>query len=178
MYTYNWRTQYFYPMADNPNNVIVMLGGNSTNTRLIFMQAIDLLIQEDCEIRSKSSLYETAPWGIQNQSNFLNLAVWIKTSLNPFDLLDLILKIENLLGRVRTIKNGPRIIDIDILLFNQLIINEPALQIPHPRMHLRRFNLLPLNEIAPFWIHPVLNQEVSEILSNCTDSLEVKVQIS
>ena len=165
-------------MADNQNNVILMLGGNSNNTRMIFMQAIDLLTQKNCEIINKSSLYETAPWGIQNQSNFLNQALWIKTSLSPLDLLDSILKIENLLGRVRTIRNGPRVIDIDILLFNQEVINESDLKIPHPRMHLRRFNLLPLNEIAPFWIHPVLNQEISEILINCTDSLEVIVQNS
>jgi 2-amino-4-hydroxy-6-hydroxymethyldihydropteridine diphosphokinase len=133
------------------------------------------LLRERCgTIIDRSSLYETAPWGKTDQPNFLNQALVIETDLSARETLNLILSIENLMGRDRTEKNGPRIIDVDILFFNHQIIREPGLVIPHPEMANRRFVLEPLNEIAPAFIHPVSYKPVSQLLMECGDLLPVK----
>ena len=133
------------------------------------------LIQERCgAIIDKSALYETAPWGKTDQPNFLNQALVLETSLNARDLMNEILYIENLMGRDRLEKYGPRIIDIDIIFFNHQIIKEDGLVIPHPQMEHRRFVLEPLNEVIPAYIHPVYYKTVSELLIKCDDPLPVK----
>jgi 2-amino-4-hydroxy-6-hydroxymethyldihydropteridine diphosphokinase len=133
------------------------------------------LIQERCgTIIDKSALYETAPWGKTDQENFLNQALVTETRLNAREVLREILYIENLMGRDRMEKYGPRIIDIDIIFFNHQIINEPGLVVPHPHLASRRFVLEPLNEVIPAYIHPVVYKTVSELLKECTDQLPVK----
>lgn len=124
-------------------------------------------------ITNASPLYETAAWGKNDQPAFLNQALEIQTGLTPRQLLKKILSIEKQIGRVRKEKYGPRIIDIDILLFNDEIHNYPSLTIPHPELQNRRFVLVPLVEVAPGIIHPVFKKTIAELLTICPDTLEV-----
>lgn len=151
-----------------------MLGGNLGNTNLVFYSAIQLLAEEAGTIEKTSSVYVSEPWGISDQPLFKNQALVLKTQLTPHELLVVAKGIEKKLGRKTTVINGPREIDIDILLFGDLIINEHDLQIPHARLHLRKFNLLPLSEIAAEWIHPVLKTTIRELNDGCTDTLTVE----
>ena len=126
-------------------------------------------------IINSSSLYETAAWGKTDQPPFLNLALEIQTELTALQLLKKILNIEKQTGRIRKEKYGPRIIDIDILLFNDQIHNYPLLKIPHPELQNRRFVLVPLAEIASQIIHPVLRKSIAELLAICPDKLNVSL---
>lgn len=122
-----------------------------------------------------SAIYETEPWGFRAKGEFLNIVVKIQTELSPHDLLDKILNIETLLGRIRKKKRySSRVIDIDILLYDDIIIHEPDLKIPHPLLHERKFVLVPLCEIAPDMIHPVLKKSFSSLLEICEDTGDVK----
>jgi 2-amino-4-hydroxy-6-hydroxymethyldihydropteridine diphosphokinase len=120
-----------------------------------------------------SPVYETEPWGFANQPAFLNMAAAANTSLAPLELLDLIKRLEQDLGREPTFRYGPRKIDIDILFFGILVVNTPGLQIPHPRMAERAFVLVPLADLAPDHIHPTLFRTVSEMLVS-VDAKSVK----
>lgn len=164
-------------MEKFPVQVALMIGGNESDTRQLFKKAIHLIEEKAGKITKESSLYVSEPWGEIEQPDYINQAVIIETRHNPVDLLHQLLEIENQLGRKRIVQNGPRTIDIDILFYKDLIINTPNLQIPHPRMHLRRFNLVPLNEIAPEWMHPVFNVPVTELLDTCTDPLGITLLI-
>jgi len=130
---------------------------------------------QDCvgEIEVQSSIYTTAAWGNKDQADFLNQVIKINTTLSPFDTLEKILNIEQKMGRIRTEKNAARIIDIDILFFSNEIINTDNLIIPHPHIQVRKFVLVPLNEIAPTFIHPVLEKTINELLLQCEDNLTV-----
>ena len=121
-----------------------------------------------------SNLYATAAWGNTSQPDFLNQVIKIATHLAAAETLAIILSIEKNMGRIRTTKNAPRIIDIDILFFNNEIINQSDLIVPHPEIQNRRFVLTPLQEIAPQMIHPVLNKTIEQLLSQCPDQLAVK----
>jgi 2-amino-4-hydroxy-6-hydroxymethyldihydropteridine diphosphokinase len=112
----------------------------------------------------ESPVYETEPVGFADQRWFLNMVVESETTLFPMQLLTRIGKIERALGRVRTVPNGPRTIDIDILLYANAVVRTPRLEIPHPRMHERRFVLAPLADLAPALRHPVLRQTVRQLL--------------
>lgn len=132
-------------------------------------------IERQCGmIVQRSSLYQTAAWGKEDQSDFLNQVLQIKTSHTTESLLTQVLAIEQSMGRVRKEKWGERLIDIDILYVNQNIINTPQLQVPHPGIASRRFVLEPLTEIAPDFIHPVLLKSNKALLANCADPLVVK----
>jgi 2-amino-4-hydroxy-6-hydroxymethyldihydropteridine diphosphokinase len=134
-----------------------------------------LKIAEECgALVRQSSIYQTAAWGIEAQPSFLNQALEIETLLNAEELLKAILVVEETLGRRRDIKYGPRIIDIDILLFNDEIIRSEGLTVPHPQMHARRFVLMPLKEIASNKMHPVLQKPIGELLEECPDTLAVQ----
>ncbi|MBL7914584.1 MAG: 2-amino-4-hydroxy-6-hydroxymethyldihydropteridine diphosphokinase [Bacteroidia bacterium] len=164
---------YFYSVKQYEFNTILMLGGNLGDVKSNFESALSELETDMGSIFKKSSLYQSDPWGDTDQPPFLNQAIWYKTSLEPGKLLEMVLEIENKLGRVRNRKNGPRIMDIDILLIDNQIINEPKLIVPHPRMHLRRFNMLPLAELVPEWIHPVLGKSMSDLMELCEDESAV-----
>ena len=130
-------------------------------------------ITEFSEIVKVSSIYETEAVGNEDQPDFINCAVKIKTELSPHDLLEHLNSIELSLGRVRTEKWGPRKIDLDIIFYGWQVINDDVLVIPHPRTHLRRFVLEPICEIAPDCIHPVLNLSIDDLLQECVDDKQV-----
>lgn len=122
----------------------------------------------------QSRLYQTAAWGHTNQPDFLNQVIVLQTKLDAATSMKYILEIEHTMGRIRTQKNAPRIIDIDILYFNKDIIRKKNLVVPHPAIQDRRFVLVPLNALSPNFIHPVLGKSNHALLLECTDSLDVK----
>lgn len=151
-----------------------LLLGSNEGDRLGLMQDGMEQISKTCgKIVGQSRMYETAAWGLEEQPDFLNMAIIIDTPLQPIELLKAIHDIEQNLGRQRTLKWGQRTLDIDILFFGQHIINIPELTIPHPSVQLRRFALVPLNEIASGFVHPVLNKTISGLLADCPDPLPV-----
>ncbi|MDX1905231.1 MAG: 2-amino-4-hydroxy-6-hydroxymethyldihydropteridine diphosphokinase [Thermonemataceae bacterium] len=130
-------------------------------------------IEKIGEVISKSSIYESEPWGVQNQQNFLNMVIELQINFNPQELLSELLAIEKKMGRERKQKWEARLIDLDILYFKNLIINELDLVIPHPFLQERRFTLEPLCEIAPMMLHPILSKTNAELLEICPDKLFV-----
>ncbi|MBK8139992.1 MAG: 2-amino-4-hydroxy-6-hydroxymethyldihydropteridine diphosphokinase [Chitinophagaceae bacterium] len=156
------------------NTAYLLTGGNLGERVHNLATARELIAEQIGNIIAASSLYETAAWGNTDQPAFLNQAIMIETPLNARQLIRRILKIEKKMGRVREEKYGPRLIDIDILLFNNEKHNYQFLKLPHPEMQNRRFALLPLAEIAPEIIHPVLKKTIAELLLECKDELEVK----
>ncbi|MCE3227778.1 MAG: folK [Bacteroidetes bacterium] len=157
------------------NEVFLCLGGN-LGDRLQNLNTAKALVSESFgKIITQSNIYETDAWGSKSKNKFLNQVIHIKTRAAAEILLKKILEIEKKLGRVRTKnKNGDRIIDIDVLFFNKDVIAGNHFQVPHPRLHLRRFVLQPLNDIAPDFIHPLLGKSISVLLEECEDTLEVK----
>jgi 2-amino-4-hydroxy-6-hydroxymethyldihydropteridine diphosphokinase len=155
------------------NKAFLLTGGNMGN-RDENLYRSSVLIEKYCgSIEKKSSLYETAAWGKTDQPDYLNQVLVLDTVLAPEELLKHLLTIEKEMGRFRTEKYGPRIIDIDILLYNDEVINESKLNIPHPQMQNRRFALVPMDEIASNLIHPVFHKTIHELLIECTDPLTV-----
>jgi 2-amino-4-hydroxy-6-hydroxymethyldihydropteridine diphosphokinase len=145
--------------------------GNSKEQLLIATKIIE---QEIGLVMNASSFYATAAWGNENQPNFLNQVLIVETNITSAVLLKKVLAIEKKMGRVRTIKNAPRIIDIDILFFNNEIIHTKILSVPHPEIQNRRFVLIPLEELTPSFIHPTLNKTINELVISCKDSLNVQ----
>lgn len=157
------------------NTIYLQLGsnlGNSEQQLSIARKKISLNIGD---IVQQSGIYTTAAWGNTNQPAFLNQVIVVLSGHRPLKVMEIILEIEANMGRVRTTKNAPRVIDIDILLYNDQIVNSRSLTIPHPLMHERRFVLVPLSEIDGNLMHPLLNKSISELLAHCTDTLEVKI---
>ena len=132
-------------------------------------------IKDFSEVINISSYYKTPPYGYLDQDDFLNMAMEITTELTPLELIFRIHEIEHKMGRVRKIKNGPRIIDIDILLFNDEVINQTNLKIPHPEMHKRNFVLKPLDEIAPSILHPILKENINTLKINLKNPDKVEL---
>ncbi|HEV8285797.1 MAG TPA: 2-amino-4-hydroxy-6-hydroxymethyldihydropteridine diphosphokinase [Chitinophagaceae bacterium] len=156
------------------NKAYLLIGGNMGERKKNLDEAKNLITQYCGTITQSSSFYETAAWGKTDQPSFLNQALEIETELNAKQLMRQILELEKMMGRERTEKYGPRVIDIDILLFNQERYDYAFLKIPHPEMQNRRFALVPLAEIAPDIQHPFLKKSISELLLECPDQLEVK----
>jgi 2-amino-4-hydroxy-6-hydroxymethyldihydropteridine diphosphokinase len=156
------------------NTAYLLIGGNLGTREENLQMAIELITNHTGPVINQSSLYETAAWGNTNQPAFLNQALKIETSLNARQLIRKILKLEKIMGRERKEKMGPRIIDIDILFFNDDVFTLRFLKLPHPEIQNRRFALIPMEEIAPGHIHPVFKKTIRELLEECTDKLEVK----
>ncbi len=157
-----------------PMNLAYLSLGSNEGNRILWLETAIKLISEQCgTLVKRSSVYETKAWGIAEQPDFLNMVVSIETSKAPQALLAAILSIEEAMGRHRTVKWGPRIIDIDILLYNEEIVDSPDLVIPHPYMQERRFTLIPLVELAPDYVHPKLHKTIGQLLVECPDALEV-----
>jgi 2-amino-4-hydroxy-6-hydroxymethyldihydropteridine diphosphokinase len=156
------------------NNAYLLIGGNEGDCLRYLQQARDHISQHFGEIIGQSSIYETAAWGKTNQPNFLNQVLLIHTLLDAVTLMKNILLAEKEMGRIRNEKYSPRIIDIDILFFNEEIINVPELVIPHPEIQNRKFVLVPMNEIGPQLMHPVLHKTINTLLKESMDKLDVK----
>ena len=135
--------------------------------RLANLKAAVMNLTPQMTVKVKSPVYETPPWGFKEQDAFLNQVIKVETSLAPEPLLRHLKRLEAALGRVPNFQNGPRLIDIDILFFDSMIIETPPLVIPHPRLHERAFVLVPLNDIAPEFVHPLLHKPISELLLMC-----------
>lgn len=151
----------------------LLLGSNQGDRKQFLAQARRQLQATAGSIRQESAIYETAAWGLQDQPAFLNQVLQLETALAPQALLSQIHRIEKALGRVRQIKWGARVIDIDILYFEDLVLQTPQLHLPHPHLQDRRFTLLPLVEIAPDWMHPVFQKTNRQLLAECPDPLAV-----
>ncbi len=156
------------------DNVVYLSIGTNIGDRLSNIDyahsEIDLLVGK---LFQKSSIYSTEPWGFPSQDYFYNQVISLRTKKQPSALLDVLLTIESGLGRVRSFKNAPRILDIDILFFGDDIIHDGDLLIPHPRLHLRNFILIPMAEIAGNFIHPVYKKTINELLQQTTDQSTV-----
>jgi 2-amino-4-hydroxy-6-hydroxymethyldihydropteridine diphosphokinase len=157
------------------NTCYLLLGTNIGDRLLNLKTATEHLQKEIGNILSRSSVYSTAPWGNTDQADFLNEVLAIETFLRPEELMKKILEIEEGMGRIRTERNAPRIIDIDILFYNNEVIDIPDLHIPHKEIQNRRFVLIPVKEIAPQLTHPGLHKSIETLLKECPDKLEVKL---
>lgn len=143
--------------------VYLALGSNMGNRLANIKNAISLLTPQ-MTVKKKSPVYETPPWGYADQPAFLNQVVMVETYMEAEPLLGHLKRLETALGRVESFQNGPRLIDIDILFYDDLVLDSPPLVIPHPRLHQRAFVLVPLNDIASDFVHPVLGKPISDLL--------------
>lgn len=143
--------------------VYLALGSNLGNRAANLKEAIASLSPQ-MEVKAKSNIYETLPWGFADQGMFLNQVLRVETYLKPEPLLRHLKRLEIALGRKASFKNGPRMIDMDILFYDDLVIESPALVIPHPHVHERGFVLVPLMDIAPDFVHPVKKKSIRELV--------------
>ena len=156
------------------NTVYLIIGGNLGDRIKNLHEAILRIETVVGKISQTSAVFETSAWGFTEQPAFLNQVIEVPTPLSAPEVLQAVLGIELEMGRIRITKLGPRNIDIDLLFYNDEVISSPNLQIPHPDLHNRRFVLVPLAELAPQLIHPVLNKTIIELLHECPDLLEVR----
>ena len=164
---------------DMTKGVFLLLGSNQGNPQSRLDEAIKRIEETAGQILQASAVYRTEAWGLMDQPDFYNQVIRIETSHSSQSLLKEILAIEQSMGRVRLQKWGPRIIDIDLLFYDQEIIDVPGLRLPHPGIPERKFTLLPLFELAPDFIHPVTGKRIRTLLKECADPLRVeKVDLS
>jgi 2-amino-4-hydroxy-6-hydroxymethyldihydropteridine diphosphokinase len=153
----------------------LLLGSNVGDRKHVIAAARTEIQRNIGDVAATSALYETAPWGMTDQPAFLNQAVKVITELEPHEVLQEIRKIEDDAGRQRHIRWGPRTLDIDILLYDDIGLDTEELTIPHPRLPLRRFALVPLAEIAGQLVHPSERRTIDELLASCPDQTEVSI---
>lgn len=159
----------------NTNQLVISAGGNLGDVQASLSQAKKLIEDRLGEVVKSSSIYKTAAWGVENQPDFLNLVWEVKTDKTAAESLKGLLTIENELGRERKEKWGQRLIDLDILFFNDEIIETADLIVPHPFLHERNFVLIPLVEILPDFVHPKWQKTVSQLLAVCKDQQTVQI---
>ncbi|MDR0712615.1 MAG: 2-amino-4-hydroxy-6-hydroxymethyldihydropteridine diphosphokinase [Prevotellaceae bacterium] len=155
-----------------PTPVFLLLGSNVGDRMQLLERACSLLEQSGAWVEKKSSFYESTPWGFESEQNFLNMALQARTLLQPLRLLQAAQQVERQLGRVRKASAGysSRPIDVDILFYGDKVVAAPLLDVPHPRLHERRFALVPLAEIAPQLVHPTLKKTIALLLRECSDT--------
>lgn len=156
------------------HEIFLLIGGNLGNRLLNISKAIVSINKQIGKITQRSGIYETEPWGFDHEKPFYNMVVVCESALTPREVLSSIHSIEHKLGRVRNLKGYEgRIIDIDILFYNHLIMKEPDLIIPHPELHKRLFTLIPLMEINAGFIHPAFNKSIKSLYEDCPDNKSV-----
>lgn len=146
-------------------HIVYLAFGSNVGDRLNNLKMAAANLAPQMNLKAKSPVYETPPWGYENQSPFLNQVVKAETYMDAPALLRHLKRLERALGREPTFVNGPRVIDVDILFYDDAVIKTPPLVIPHPRLHERPFVLVPLADIAPDFMHPVLNLSVRDLLA-------------
>lgn len=161
-------------MQSQINIVWLGMGANLGDPKSQFEKVYQLLEERGIKILRQSSLYDTKPWGKTDQPDFVNQVLKVQTSLSPLRLLGALKAIERILGKTKAEKWSPRLIDIDLLFFNDQIFELPDLIIPHPLLHLREFCLDPLIELEPDLRHPLLNKTVSELREDLSYSQELR----
>jgi 2-amino-4-hydroxy-6-hydroxymethyldihydropteridine diphosphokinase len=148
-------------------HVVYLALGSNVGNRVANLKAAIAALPPQMEVKAKSRVYETPPWGYANQEKFLNQALKVQTYVQPEPLLRHLKRLEVALGREVTFQNGPRVIDIDILFYDDLVFESPPLAIPHPHVHERGFVLMPLMDIAPDFVHPVKKQTIRQLITFC-----------
>jgi len=156
------------------HTIYLLLGSNMGKPEEQLAGAAHHIKKKIGKISRSSSIYQTAAWGKTDQPDFLNQVIIVESEQAAPVVMNNILSIEKQMGRIRTEKNAPRVIDIDILFFNKEIIHTAQLTVPHPEIQNRRFVLIPLKELSPLLQHPLLHQNISALLAACTDKLDVK----
>ena len=157
------------------NKAVLLLGSNLGDSQLLFQQVISLIDERLGKLEIQSALYQSPPWGFEHENDFLNQVLILETDLAAGEILQTCLQIEVDLGRKRTTQvYGARRIDIDVLFVNDEVMDTESLVLPHPRLHLRKFTLLPLLELIPDYVHPKLQKSIQELLRACEDNSEVR----
>ena len=154
--------------------IFLLLGSNQGDRYFVLRQATGEISLRVGAIVNSSAIYRTKAWGIEDQPDFLNQVIEVESDLSPMEILDQILLIEKSLGRIREIRWSSRIIDIDLLYYGSEVISQPELIVPHPEIQNRNFTLIPMCEIAPNFIHPILGKTQTELLENTSDNLAVE----
>ncbi|MCF8331465.1 MAG: 2-amino-4-hydroxy-6-hydroxymethyldihydropteridine diphosphokinase [Bacteroidales bacterium] len=162
----------------NKHEAYIIAGSNIEPREHYLKQALNFIEESEIIIKKKSAVYISEPWGFDAELNFFNQVFKVVTKMSPNDLLNELMAIESATGRIRKASRiyTSRVIDLDILFFDNIVLSKPELIIPHPKIADRRFVLMPLNEIAPDLIHPVLNQSINQLLGNCQDIGKVFVK--
>ena len=161
-------------METEVNTAYVSLGSNLGDRAGNLLLAVRGLLEASFIVNRLSAIYETEPFGVKNHPPFLNMvAEVLVTNVSPKQMMTRMIRIEYLLGRRHKFLNAPRTADLDLLFYGDVQEDKPFLTVPHPRLHLRKFVLVPLNELSPNLIHPVLNQSIQEILANAEDNSNV-----
>lgn len=152
------------------NIVYLQLGSNLGDRKQLLQDAILAIEKRVGSLVDKSKVFESTPWRVEGQENYLNQIIKVKTTLSAEDVLNIVLDIEKQLGRVRIEKWGERLIDIDIIFYNDDIIETSNLCVPHKHMHERMFVLVPLNDLSPDLLHPIYNKTIKELIEVCRDT--------
>ena len=152
------------------HNVYLLTGSNVGDSLALLNTAINHINTQVGKVIQQSSIYKTAPWGNVNQQHFYNQVLLVQTTLSAHQVLQTILQIELDMGRVRELKWAPRTIDIDILFYDNVVLDEADLIVPHPLLHLRKFTLQPMAELAANLVHPKLQATISQLLVSCPDT--------
>jgi len=148
------------------NHIIYLALGTNLGNRSANLRAAIEVLPPNVKVITESKIYETPPWGVEDQPDFLNIALKCETNLEPEPLLKYLKRLEVRLGREKTFRWGPRLIDIDVLFYDDLILESESLTIPHQRLHERVFVLVPLADIAPDFIHPIFKKTIAELLAS------------